>query len=96
MPNTTDSPPHPRLPDGSGNVSLPTKVVRQVAAEKDVALSTLDPLYGVIEPDALTALFDSRSNGTPRTSGRVVFEYCGCKVIVTSTGDVQTTLLDDH
>lgn len=100
MTNSPDSPPHtvqptqPMLPDGSGAVSLSTAIVRHVAAEKDMAPTDLKPLYEVIDSDALELLFDPAMDGMSRTSGRVVFEYSGCQVIVTGTGDIQTTLLD--
>lgn len=101
MTKSTDSTPHtvqpfhPTLPDGSGTVSLPTAIVREVAAEKDVAPSELTPLYEVIDPDALAGLFNSSLNTSSQTKGRIVFDYCDCQVIVTSTSDIRTTPLDN-
>lgn len=42
-----------------------------------------EPLYSVIDPDALDALFRSR-----RSAGFVSFEYLGYQVTVRSDGDV--------
>ncbi|GKZ14087.1 hypothetical protein HAL_19680 [Haladaptatus sp. T7] len=73
---------------------MSTTIVRHVAAEKKVNPSDLRPLYEVIDPEALDLLFDPLTDGTLRASGRVIFEYSGCQVVVTGTGDVQATLLE--
>ena len=64
--------------------SLSTEVIRAIAAEEGVdALELSPPLYDVIDPDALDALFHN-------TSGRIAFEYRGYTVTVTSEGTVTT------
>ncbi|KZN26519.1 hypothetical protein A4G99_21000 [Haladaptatus sp. R4] len=91
----TPQPIQPKLTDGGETDSLPVAIVREVAAEKEVETSSLPPIYETINPDALEELFDSPLDGTSQTTGRIVFEYSGCRVVVTSTGAVQATLLDD-
>lgn len=65
---------------------LSTKVVERVAAFKGTESVELDPLYEVINPDALNRLFTNPS-GTER-SGQISFVYCGCEVIVEDDGQV--------
>jgi hypothetical protein len=74
--------------------SLEITVIRKVAAEKDVDPTTLDPLYDVVNPDALEALFGPKLDGTPRAGGRVVFDYSGYHVTVASDGSVRAERLE--
>jgi hypothetical protein len=100
MRHTTDSPSlaqtnSPRRADGRGNQSLATAIVHHIATKHDAEPSTLDPLYEVVDPDALEALFAARNDGSPRSTGQVVFDYSGYEVTVTSKGDIHATPLDD-
>ncbi|WP_435157024.1 HalOD1 output domain-containing protein [Haladaptatus sp. DFWS20] len=97
MTRFTDSPPHhPPLSSDSVDYSLSIIIVEQVAAQKDVAPTALDPLYDTINPDALAALFDTRTNDASREQVKVAFEYSGCRVTVTGMDTVQVTPLDDQ
>lgn len=49
------------------------------------------PLYEVVNPEALDALFETRENGMPRTAGRIEFPYCGYHVVVSSDGEVDVS-----
>ncbi|RBI58777.1 hypothetical protein DMJ13_25880 [halophilic archaeon] len=71
-------------------------MITHVAAQKGVNPTTLDPLYEVINPEALENLFAPQFDGTSRTDGRVEFAYSGYRVTVTSDGDIQSTPLDTH
>ena len=69
---------------------LSTRVLETLAAE--IGCSPIEfhtPLYEVIDPDALNALFE----GGTRT-GRVEFSYLGYRVVVDANGDVQVTRLE--
>jgi len=68
-------------------------VVEALADAKGVDPLELEPLYEVIDPDALDALFDPRGDGD-RRAGRVEFRTSGYRVEVTSTGRVHLTSLD--
>lgn len=46
------------------------------------------PLYSVIDPDALDALFHSSTGDASQTSGHVDFEYCGYEIRIQSDGEV--------
>ncbi|MFA9418170.1 HalOD1 output domain-containing protein [Natrinema sp. HArc-T2] len=46
------------------------------------------PLYSVINPEALDALFHSASSDAPQTSGHVQFVYCGYEIRVQSDGEI--------
>ncbi|WIV68664.1 HalOD1 output domain-containing protein [Natrialbaceae archaeon AArc-T1-2] len=68
-------------------------VVEAVADAESVPPESLcppeyDPLHSVIDPQALDALFEPRADGTPRSSGRVSFTFCGYDVTVDSDGTV--------
>jgi hypothetical protein len=66
---------------------LSRAVVEAVAARDGIdPVDVETPLYEVVDPDALDALFDGRA-------GEVTFEYSGYRVTVTESGEV--TLLGD-
>ena len=58
-------------------------VVRAVADVRNLDPIDLPPLHGVIDPDALDALFADTIAGSSR-EGRLVFEYGGCTVALRS------------
>lgn len=79
--------------DRSTQQSLSFEIITAIAAEEGVDTTAIEPpeyepLYEVLNPEALDALFAPREDGTPRTNGRVEFSYCGYQVTVTSDGDV--------
>lgn len=53
-------------------------VVRAVAGTTNQDVSTIDPLYDAIEPDALDAVIDGDRNADTR----LTFSYEGCRVHV--------------
>lgn len=60
------------------NASRPSEaVVMAVADQTGQDATEMTPLYDVIDPDALDALFQGDK------PGRVSFDYAGCKVTVT-------------
>ncbi|WP_435345277.1 HalOD1 output domain-containing protein [Haloarchaeobius sp. HRN-SO-5] len=54
----------------------------------------LDPLYSVVDPDALDALFRPTGRDTQRTEGQVTFPYHGHEVTAHSDGHVSVEPLD--
>lgn len=70
-------------------------VVAAVAAETGTDPLTLEPLYEVLDPDALDALFDANESEAASAVTRVEFTYAGCEVCVTGTGSVDVTALAD-
>lgn len=80
-------------PDASGTRSLSDKVVQTLADAEGVDPLELDPLYEVVDPDALDRLFDSTSDDD-RREGRVQFRASGYRVEVTSSGRVHLTSLE--
>ena len=64
------------------NESVSTAVVRAVSAVEGREPCSLRPLAYVLDTDALDALFESRSNGQPRTGGYLSFVYSGCRVSI--------------
>ncbi|SNZ04152.1 hypothetical protein SAMN06269185_0464 [Natronoarchaeum philippinense] len=79
--------------DESASRSLSDAVVKALADAEDADPLDLDPLYEVIDPDALDALF-ARTGDGDRREGRVEFRASGYHVEVTSTGRVHLTSLD--
>lgn len=59
-------------------------VVSAVAELTGSAPDSIDPLYTVVDPDALDALFEA-------DRGRVAFTYCGCDVDVSADGSVHVS-----
>lgn len=55
-------------------------VIEAVSEVSNHEATSLDPLYSVIDPDALDALFDPGYSGNPQ----VAFRYNGCEVRVIS------------
>ena len=68
-------------------------VVEAVAEAEDIPPEELRPptyesLHAVVDPEALDALFATRSDGTPRPAGEVSFPFCGYAVTVEADGTV--------
>lgn len=74
-------------------VRLSRAVVDAVAEAEGVDPTDLDPLYGVIDPDCLDALFapHQRVHGAPDPAAAVTFDYHGYEVRATATGTVELT-----
>jgi hypothetical protein len=73
----------------SSTESVCMAIISTVAAVSETDPSELEPLYPVINPDALNALFSSKQDGRSRTGGEVRFTYCGYEITATSNSDVQ-------
>ncbi|WP_123537242.1 HalOD1 output domain-containing protein [Halosimplex salinum] len=73
---------------GSGHSDDPNSpseaVVSAVAAHRNVDPMALPPLYEVLDPDALDALFRSPDG----EQGTATFEYADCTVVYSSDGSV--------
>lgn len=76
--------------------SISDEVVLAVAEATDTDPTELEPLYDVVDPDALDQLFRTHLNGHPRTDGRIVFSMDGCEVTVHANGDVVATPRDNR
>lgn len=74
---------------GADGVSI--AVVEAVATAKGVDPVEIEPLYNVVDPDALDAIFRMHADGTPRANGRLTFTMESCEVVVHSTGRVVVT-----
>lgn len=62
-------------------------IVEKVAAHKGIDPLQIEPIYDVIDPDALDAIVNS-ADSRDDTPLQVEFEYSGCTICVTSGGDV--------
>ena len=90
--------------DVSGSESLSEGVVKAVSAVSnsvpvpDAADAgtgrALDPLYSVVDPDALDAVFRTTNSGTDRTVGEVTFAYHGHEITVHSENRIRVTRLE--
>ena len=74
--------------------SVSTAVVRAVSAVEGREPSSLRPLSDVLDPDALDALFEPRSNGRPRTGGQLSFIYSDCVVTIDNGEYLSLDLLE--
>ena len=69
--------------------SVSASVVRAVAAaEGTTALDLDEPLYDVVDPDALDQLFAPKPDGTSRLLGQLHFRYHGYTVLVHEFGRI--------
>ncbi|SDK37819.1 HalOD1 output domain-containing protein [Natronorubrum texcoconense] len=66
--------------------SVTETIVDAVSEAEDCDPLTLPPLWNVIDPEALDALFEPTRGGEPRT-GRVSFVYVGYEITVDSTAE---------
>jgi hypothetical protein len=64
------------------------RISSTIADQTDSALSELPPLYETIDPDALDAFLGS-SDDNAASASSVEFSYCGHRLRVDSTGQVQ-------
>lgn len=67
-------------------------VVADVAAALDKKPEELQtPLYDVIDPEAVERVFEGTDDNDPTITGYISFEYIGCSVTVSSTGEVKVS-----
>lgn len=69
---------------------ISAKVVSAVADAKGVDPLELDPLYDVIDADALDAIFGPTEGEAARAS-KLTFRMADCRVVVRGTGEVSVT-----
>lgn len=62
--------------------SVSSAVLRAVSAVDGRKPGSLQPLNDVVDPHALDALFEPRSNDAPRTGGRLSFSYSSCRITI--------------
>lgn len=67
------------------------EVVETVAATKGEDPLDLEPLYEVIDPDALDALYRQDGIGRLKSPDRIEFTYAGCEVVVGWDGSITAT-----
>ncbi len=69
--------------DGTSDWSVTERIVWAVANERNVDVTELEPLYEVVDTDALEAIV------TAGIDGHVAFSYHGLQVFVHGDGDVE-------
>jgi hypothetical protein len=84
----------PSQDESNNSESLSTAIVDTLAEAKGVDPLELDPLYDVVDPDALDALFSPSDESDDSRFGRVTFRTSGYEVEATSTGRVHVTRLE--
>lgn len=83
----------------SGDESLSEGVIQAVSAVSNAdpvantrseseAGRALEPLYSILDPEALDSVFRSTDSGESRSCGRVTFSYHGCDVTVREGGGI--------
>lgn len=70
-------------------------VVDTVAQANDIDSLDLPPLYSVVDPDALNALFSRASERPAPSDGAVAFTYADCMVTVRSHGTIEAEPLGE-
>lgn len=79
----------------SGGEEISTAVVSAVADAKGVDPLELDPLYDVVDADALDAIFGP-TEGEAARAATLTFRMAGCRVVVRGTGEVSVTAPDER
>jgi hypothetical protein len=80
-------------PSGSSQ-QVSERVVDEVADATDTDRLDLEPLYEVVDADALDALFDQGQFGGAGAPTRVSFSYAGCDVVVSTGGQVSVSVIE--
>ena len=81
--------------DWRSDESVTTTVIRGVAAVTNTPPTELDPLFEILDSDALGQIFRSTDSGCSRDDGWVSFQFNGCAVIVNATGEIEITPPED-
>lgn len=76
------------LERGTQEGSVSDRVISAVAATKGMDSMDLDPLYNVIDPDALDTLYDRSGFGRAPSPERIEFTYSGCRVVITGNASI--------
>jgi hypothetical protein len=76
-----------------GQRPLSVTIVETVGTLTDRDPRTMEPLYGWIDPDALTDLIGGRSS---TSAVSISFRYLDCAVTVNDEGFVHATLVGDY
>ena len=74
--------------DWAENGSIGTTIVNAVAALNGVAFDECEPVYDVIDPDALDAVLTPTTDRSARALVQVQFSYHGHMITVDSTGEI--------
>lgn len=62
------------------------ELVRVMSELLEADVTELDPLYQIVDPDALERLFAPSANPQSRLNGSVRFEYHGYPVVISANG----------
>ena len=74
--------------DWAENTSIGTTIANAVAALNGVAFDECEPVYDVIDPDALDAVLTPTADRSARAPVQVQFSYHGHMITVNSTGEI--------
>ena len=82
---------HSLSEDRSASPSVTETIIDAVSEAEDCDPLTLPPLWNVIDPEALDALFEPTRGGQPR-AGRTSFTYVGYEITVDATAEAAVTV----
>jgi hypothetical protein len=74
--------------DWSDTATIGTTIVNAVVALDGVALDECEPVYDVVDPDALDAVLTPTTGRSARAPVQVQFSYHGYMITVDSTGEI--------
>lgn len=84
----------PTQHDATDTQQVSTRILEAVADHRGVdPLELRPPLYEVVDPEALEALFAPTVAGADR-GGRVELTYAGCRITITGGSDRAITVAD--
>ncbi len=76
------------------NRTVGETVVAAVVELTDTDPMAIEPLFNVVDPDALDTLFAPPRYGAACGPRRVEFTYADCDIVITDTGTVRVTAGD--
>lgn len=80
--------------EAATDATLSVRLAEAIADAKGVDVLALDPLYNVLDVEALARVSQS-VDGTTATAPEVRLQVAGCRVIVTENTVIKVTPLDD-
>lgn len=72
--------------------SVTETVTQAIAGVTGMHYENIEPMYNVVDPDALNTVFESVSNEVPRDIGAVSFTLSGRDVTVYGHGEIVVTV----
>ena len=85
-----------RATEPESNEPVTARILRTVAAYSNRSITELPPLFDVIDPVALDAIFAPAMDGSDRSEVSVQFKYAGFQIDVSTDSSVSVERADGY